>query len=88
MNVKTAHAVMSLHRKQMADALMHKGREDMLGFHCLSTPQADEAILPSDVRAMGSSKPRDGRVRMKYRFDWLLGTAALRARWRRVELRA
>jgi hypothetical protein len=33
MNVKTAHAVMSLHRKQMADALTHKGREDMLGFH-------------------------------------------------------
>ena len=33
MNVKTAHAVMSLHCKQMADALTHKGHEDMLGFH-------------------------------------------------------
>jgi len=33
MNVKTAHAVMSLHHKQMADALTHKGKEDMLGFH-------------------------------------------------------
>jgi hypothetical protein len=33
MNVNTAHAVMSLHRKQMADALKHKGKEDMLGFH-------------------------------------------------------
>jgi hypothetical protein len=32
MNEKTAHAVMSLHRKQMADALRHKGKEDMLGF--------------------------------------------------------
>jgi hypothetical protein len=32
MNLKTAHAAMSLHRKQMADALMHKGKEDMLGF--------------------------------------------------------
>jgi hypothetical protein len=33
MDIKTAHAVMSLHRKQMADALTRKGREDMLGFH-------------------------------------------------------
>ena len=33
MKIKTAHAVMSLHRRQMADALTNKGREDMLGFH-------------------------------------------------------
>lgn len=33
MKIKTAQAVMSLHRKQMADALSHKGCEDMLGFH-------------------------------------------------------
>jgi hypothetical protein len=33
MNIKTAQAVMSLHRKQMAAALTHKGMEDMLGFH-------------------------------------------------------
>jgi hypothetical protein len=33
MSPKTAYAVMSLHRKQMADALTHKGLEDMLGFH-------------------------------------------------------
>ena len=32
MNVKTALALMSLHRKQMADALKHRGKEDMLGF--------------------------------------------------------
>ena len=30
MNIKTAQAVISLHRKQMADALIHKGKEDML----------------------------------------------------------
>lgn len=33
MRLETAQAIMSLHRKQMADALIHKGREDMLGFH-------------------------------------------------------
>lgn len=32
MNFRTAQAVMSLHRKQMVDALIHKGKEDMLGF--------------------------------------------------------
>jgi hypothetical protein len=33
MSPKTAFAVMSLHRKQMAAALTNKGKEDMLGFH-------------------------------------------------------
>jgi len=33
MRLETAQAIMSLHRKQMADALTNKGREDMLGFH-------------------------------------------------------
>lgn len=28
-NVKTAQAVISLHRKQMADALIHEGKEDL-----------------------------------------------------------
>ena len=32
MNRKTALALMSLHRKQMTDALSVQGREDMLGF--------------------------------------------------------
>jgi hypothetical protein len=33
MSHATALSIMSLHRKQMADALTRKGREDMLGFH-------------------------------------------------------